>query len=94
MGTSRSLLLERHGLDLRRSPRNHLRLFNEMVRKRKFDPAVLYATKQAPIGWSDKQALVASDGSPVPLEIAGATERLIEAIRRYQEKRNAERSEG
>jgi hypothetical protein len=69
---------------------DQLRRFNEMVRARRFDPAVLYATKQAPIGWSDRQTLVGSDGAPIPVEIVGATERLIEAVLKYQQKRLAE----
>lgn len=66
---------------------DHLRLFNDMVRKRRFDPAVLYATKQGPIGWSDRQTLMGSDGGPIPIEIAGATERVIEMVLRYQRTR-------
>lgn len=66
---------------------DHLRLFNDMVRKRRFDPAVLYATKQGPIGWSDRQTLMGSDGGPIPIEIAGATERVIEMVLRYQRSR-------
>jgi len=66
---------------------DQLRRFNEMVRQRRFDPAVLYATKQGPIGWSDRQTLVGSDGAAIPIEIVGATERLIEAVLRYQAKR-------
>ena len=57
------------------------------VRKRRFDPAVLYASKQGPIGWSDRQTLMGSDGGPIPIEIAGATERVIEMVLRYQRTR-------
>lgn len=69
---------------------DHLRLFNDMVRKRRFDPAVLYATKQGPIGWSDRQTLTGGDGGPIPIEIAGATERVVEMVLRYQRSRVAE----
>jgi hypothetical protein len=65
--------------------RDYLQRFNDMVRKRRFDAAILYATKQGPIGWSDRQGLTASDGSAIPLEIAGAAERLIDAVLRYQQ---------
>jgi hypothetical protein len=66
---------------------DHLRQFNAMVKTRRFDPAILYATKQSPIGWSDRQTIGGVDGGPVPIEIAGASARLVEAVMRLQRQR-------
>ena len=52
---------------------------------------MLYATKQQPIGWSDRQTLVGSDGAPIPIEITGAAERFVDAVLRFQRKRLDER---
>jgi len=96
--TRKTLLRPEHANEVREAiedgralwAQKYLRLFNQMVRNRKFDPAILYATKQSPIGWSDRQTLVGSDGAPIPLEIVGAVERLVAAVQKYQQKRMAE----
>lgn len=61
-----------------------LEQFKEMTIRGKFDPAILYATKQEPIGWSDRAVLSGPDGGPIPVEIHGAADRLVDMIARLQ----------